>query len=149
MSSLLSSSVVIVLLNPSKSEGLIFCTEAVKISVISEIKYNNDITCLIARFLCRRNRNTENTMERKTTEGGGGGGRIFQMGANILDGGEWKKYSVTKSSLSKSMQPWIPPTGRRWSFSTSSVYIPWLTTVMIISTVNIINCKRASRWSYL
>ena len=42
---------------------------------------------------------------------------------------------ITKSSLSKSMQPWIPPTGRRWSFSTSSVYIPWLTTVMIIITI--------------
>ena len=43
--------------------------------------------------------------------------------------------SFTKSSLSKSMQSWIPPTGWCWSFSTSSVYILWLTTVMIIITI--------------
>ena len=29
----------------------------------------------------------------------------------------------TKSTLSKSMQPSIPPIGRRWTFSTSQVYI--------------------------
>ena len=28
-----------------------------------------------------------------------------------------------KSTLSKSMQPSIPPIGRRWTFSTSQVYI--------------------------
>ena len=33
------------------------------------------------------------------------------------------RHSDTKSTLSKSMQPSIPPIGRRWTFSTSQVYI--------------------------
>ena len=34
-----------------------------------------------------------------------------------------KQMHITKSTLSKSMQPSIPPIGRRWTFSTSQVYI--------------------------
>ena len=42
---------------------------------------------------------------------------------NVLAGGGGVDMGYTKSTLSKSMQPSIPPIGRRWTFSTSQVYI--------------------------
>ena len=41
----------------------------------------------------------------------------------LLSTGKVDPLAKNKSTLSKSMQPSIPPIGRRWTFSTSQVYI--------------------------
>ena len=57
---------------------------------------------------------------------------------------------MVKSSLSKSMQPSIPPIGRRWTFSTSQVDLTHNDdyVVTIVNIINITTCPTPSNGRY-